>query len=142
MPQVSEIASSMVPVGGSSDSSQQISSTSTSPEQVDSQQTSKALSVRKSKVKPSSRSSSSSSRALLPPSGINRVSSGGIMSHRGQGSVPNQGAPASQTALQMDVDVDVYYDQRAVHHEQHFHDQRSRQQLNVVQVGLDPETAH
>ena len=34
------------------------------------------------------------------------------------------------------------HDQRSIHHEQHYHDQRTQQQLNVVQVGLDPETGH
>ena len=137
MPQVSEISSSMVPVDESPDASLQLSSTS--PETGNGPPPSKALSVRKN-VKHPSRSSSSSSRGSLPPSGLSRVASGSALSHRGQGSLPPSLTQVNQTEVHMDVDVQ--YDQRSMHHEQHFYDQRTQQQLNVVQVGLDPSVAH
>ena len=137
MPQVSEISSSMVPVDESPDASLQLSSTS--PETGNGPPPSKALSVRKN-VKNPSRSSSSSSRGSLPPSGLSRAASGSALSHRGQGSLPPSLTQVNQTEVHMDVDVQ--YDQRSMHHEQHFYDQRTQQQLNVVQVGLDPSVAH
>ena len=85
MPQISEISSSMVPGTESPETSLQVSSTS--PEICDEPSRSKALSVRKI-GKPASRSSSSSSRASLPPSGVQRGSSTGDACHRGLGSFP------------------------------------------------------
>ena len=96
------------------------------------------MSVRKASKKSGSRSSSSSSRRALPPSGLSGSGSG---SHRGQGSLPSQHVRMANTDARLDVDVHMH-DQRSMHHEQHYHDQRTQQQLNVVQVGLDPETAH
>ena len=91
-------------------------------------------------MKPASRSSSSSSGASLPPSGLSRVPSGGALSHRGQGSIPMNVTHMSRADNQMDVDV--YQDQRSTHQEQHFYDQCAQQQLNVLHMGLDPEVAH
>ena len=111
MPQKSEISSSMVPGSDSPDTSLQVSSTS--PEVVEAPSRSKALSVRKN-VKTASRSSSSSSRASLPPSGIQKVCSSGGASHRGQGSFPHD---VSMTRMDVQVDVDNV-DQRSEHVEQ------------------------
>ena len=141
MPTISEVSSSMVPPAENSpESSLQVSST-TSPEVGTAPTQSRALSVRKPNVKHSSRSSSSSSRASLPPTGLSRIASGGSLSHRGQGSIPSQHMHFTRTEGNMEVDVDVYQDQRSLHHEQHFYDQRNQQQFNLVQVGLDPEAA-
>ena len=139
MPQFSEISSSMVPGAESPETSLQVSSTS--PEICDEPSRSKALSVRKI-GKPASRSSSSSSRASLPPSGVQGGSSTGDASHRGLGSFPK-----SVSMNRMDVQMDVQmegdnFDQRSEHVEQTYHDHRTQQQLNVLSVGVNPAVAH
>ena len=135
MPQISEITSSMVPGTGSPETSLQVSTTS--PEVAEPSSRSKALSVRKI-GKSASRSSSSSSHASLPPSGIQRGGSNAGASHRGQGSIPRD-----VIMNRMDVQVDFEnVDQRSEHFEQTYHDHRTQQQLNVVSVGVDPAVAH
>ena len=124
MPQISEMSSSMVPVGESPESSLQVSSTA-SPEQDVRGGQSKALRVKKTDMKPASRSSSSSSRASLPPSGLSRVPSGGALSHRGRGSIPMNVTHMSRADIQMDADV--YQDQRSTYQEQHLYDQRTQE---------------
>ena len=89
-------------------------------------------------MKTASRSSSSSSRASLPPSGIQKVCSSGGASHRGQGSFPHD---VSMTRMDVQVDVDNV-DQRSEHVEQTYHDHRTQQQLNALSVGGDPAVAH
>ena len=114
---------------------------STSPEICDEPSRSKALSVRKI-GKPASRSSSSSSRASLPPSGVQRGSSTGDASHRGLGSFP-QSVSMNRMDVQMDVQMEGdNFDQRSEHVEQTYHDHRTQQQLNVLSVGVNPAVAH
>ena len=135
MPQISEIASSMIPGTDSPQTSLQVSSTS--PEVVEAPSKGKALSVKKT-GKIASRSSSSSSRASLPPTGIQRGVSSGGASHRGHGSLPQH---VSMNRMDVQVDVETV-DQSSEHVEHNYHDHRTQQQLNVLSVGVDPAVAH